>query len=68
MSVVNNYRLSYHFEVGGKKATEDLNAIVQAAANDYNSLKTVLSNNSLLRSGTLVISCCTNLNAAGVIA
>lgn len=55
MSVVNTYRVLYHFEQSGKKSGPDYADYVQSSANDYNSLKTVLSNNSKLRPGTLVI-------------
>ena len=51
------YQVDYHFEVGGKICgPPGYQAVVSAAANDYNSIRTVLSNNGLLLgSGTLVI-------------
>jgi|HubBroStandDraft_6_1064221.scaffolds.fasta_scaffold00134_20 hypothetical protein len=52
----NVYQVDYHFELGGKIAGPNYQASVSAAANDYNSIRTVLSNNGLLLgSGTLVI-------------
>ena len=52
---LNVYNVDYHFEVGGKISGGNYYASVGAAANDYNSILTVLTNNSLLRPGTLVI-------------
>jgi hypothetical protein len=50
------FNVNYHFEVGGKIVGVIQQATVSAAAQDYNSIRTVLSNNSLLSSpGTLVI-------------
>jgi hypothetical protein len=54
-TVVNTYKVSHHFEQGGKNSSPQYNGYVQAAAGDYNSIKAVLSSNSLLRQGTLVI-------------
>lgn len=52
----NIYKVHYHFEAGGKRISETYIDNVSAAASDYNSIKTVLSNNSRLRGpGTLVI-------------
>jgi len=50
------YKVHYHFESGGKKISPDYIDYVSVAASDYNSIKTVLSNNArLLGAGTLVI-------------
>ena len=48
MSVVNHYRVVYHFEVGGKKTgpVEYFTDNVIAAASDYASLKTILVTNN----------------------
>ncbi len=52
----NVYRVHYHFENAGKQSSPEYLDYVSVAAGDYNSIKTVLSNNSRLRgSGTLVI-------------
>lgn len=56
MAVVNTYKVHYHFETSGKKSSVDYFDYVQAAAGDFSSVKTVLSNNARLRGGgTLVI-------------
>jgi hypothetical protein len=55
MSVVNTYKVHYHFEQGGKKSGPEYYDFCQASAGDYSSLKTVLSNNARLKPGTLVI-------------
>lgn len=54
-SPVNTYKVAYHFEQGGKKSGPEYIDYVQASAGDYATLKGVLSSNSLLRVGTLVI-------------
>jgi hypothetical protein len=55
----NIYKVHYHFEAGGKKTSPEYIDWVSASANDFNSLRTVLSNNSrLLGPGTLVIDAC----------
>lgn len=54
MAAVNTYHVFYHFEQSGKKVGGDFTNYLQAAAGDYNSLRTVLSNNSKLMAGTLV--------------
>jgi len=61
------YKVHYHFEgSGGKKISPDYVDYVAAAANDYNSIKTVLSNNGkLLGGGTLVISAVQNFPSGG---
>lgn len=63
MSTTNVYKIHYHFEGGnGKKISPDYVDYVSAAANDYNSLKSVLSSNSkLLGSGTLIITSVINV-------
>lgn len=49
-------KILYHFETGGKKISPEYSDYVSVASDDYNSIKTVLSNNSrLLGAGTLVI-------------
>lgn len=54
-TVLNTYKVHYHFEQGGKISSPVYIDFVQATASDYSSLKTVLNSNSLLRAGTLVI-------------
>ncbi|HXF14693.1 MAG TPA: hypothetical protein VN517_16170 [Terriglobales bacterium] len=54
-TVLNTYKVIYHFEVGGRKSGVEYSDYVQATASDYNSIRTVLSNNSKLKAGTLVI-------------
>ena len=56
MGTTNIYKVHYHFEFSGKNASPAYTDYVSAAANDYESIKTVLANNSrLLGSGKLVI-------------
>ena len=60
MSVVNSYRVIYHFEVGGIKRGTEYADYVQASVGDYTTIKGVLSSNSKLKPGaasgaTLVI-------------
>ena len=53
---VNTYKVHFHLERAGKKASPDYIEYVQAAAGDFNSLQTVLSSNGKIRGGnTLVI-------------
>ena len=61
----NLYKVTYHFEISGKKSGPEYVAHVNAAANDFNSIKTVLSNNSLAVKGpgTLVIDDVVNMGA-----
>lgn len=54
-TVLNTYKVHYHFETGGKINGDKYINYIQATAGDYNSLRSVLSSNSLLRPGTLVI-------------
>ena len=53
-TVLNTYKCTYHFEQGGKHSSQNYQDYIQATASDFNSLKTVLSNNSRIRPGTLV--------------
>lgn len=60
MAVVNVHKVAYHFEQGGVKSSQDYIDYVQTstgavATTTYSAIKTVLSNNSRLRPGTLVI-------------
>jgi hypothetical protein len=57
MATTNVYQVDYHFENLGKiTGPPSYQAIVSAAANDYNTIRGVLSSNGLLLgSGTLVI-------------
>ena len=51
-------KVHYHFELSGRKSSPEYIDYVSVASNDYNSIKTVLSNNNrLLGPGTLQISC-----------
>lgn len=72
MAAVNCYKVHYHGEVSGKKVTDDRYAYVQATASDFNSLRSVLSSNTKLPPGTLVITSVANvgpdLTASGVLA
>ncbi|MGO9590672.1 MAG: hypothetical protein ACLP3K_11595 [Candidatus Acidiferrales bacterium] len=54
-SVAKTYRVMYHFETSGKKSSSDYAAYIQASASDYTTLKGVLSSNSLLLTGALVL-------------
>ena len=56
MSTTQVFKVHYHFEAAGKKISPDYYDWVSTAGTDYNSIKTVLSNNGkLLGPGTLVI-------------
>lgn len=62
MSTTNIYKVHYHFEISGKKASPEYIDFISAAANDYNTLKNVLSsNNRLLGGGTLQITAVQNM-------
>lgn len=54
-SVVNTYKVHYHFEQSGKKSSAEQIVYIQAADSSYNTLKAVLSSNSKLQPGTLVL-------------
>lgn len=54
-TVLNTYRVAYHFEQLSKNAGPAYVSYLQATAGDYASLKTVMTNNGLIRPGTLVI-------------
>ena len=51
-------KIHYHFEQGGKKASQDYIDYVSVADTKYETIKTVLNNNSRLQGGTLVIDAC----------
>ena len=55
MSTTNIYRVLYHFEWGGKKASQDYQDYISAAANDFETLKAVLSSNSRLQGGSKLV-------------
>lgn len=55
MATTNVYRVIYHGEVAGKIVGTTQQAVLGAAANDFNTIRAVLSSNSLLPQGTLVI-------------
>jgi hypothetical protein len=57
MASNNLYRVTYHFETGGKKVSEIFQDNVLAATQDYNTIAAVLSGNSRTNNnkGTLVI-------------
>jgi hypothetical protein len=56
MGTTQVYKIHYHFEFNGKKSSPEYIDYVSVASADYNSIKTVLSNNGkLLGSGTLQI-------------
>ena len=46
MATTKNYNVQWHFENGGKICSVTYEANVSAAATDYNTLNTVLQNNS----------------------
>lgn len=48
-------KVHYHFETNGKKTSQDYQDVVSSADSKYDTIRTVLSNNSRLRLGTLVI-------------
>lgn len=58
MAANNIYRVIYHFESGGKRVSDTFQDVILASASDYNSIATVLTNNSKTNNGkgTLVIS------------
>ncbi len=53
----NLYRVTYHFETGGKKVSEVFQDNVLAAASDYSTISAVLAGNGKTNNnkGTLVI-------------
>lgn len=68
MAVSNIYKVHYHWEVGGKKVNHDLIAYVNAAANDYNTLRSVIVTNQGQSHGsaTLVIDSVLNVGVPSV--
>ena len=63
MASIQTYKVHYHGEIAGRKQGPEFIKFVQAAANDYNTLKAVLSSNSVLPVGTLVITSVQNMGA-----
>jgi hypothetical protein len=64
MGTTNVYKVHYHFENSGKKSSMDYSDYVSAASNDYESIKTVLSNNGrMIGGGKLVIDSISNASA-----
>jgi hypothetical protein len=56
MALTQVFKVHYHFENAGKKSSSDYIDYLNSAGGDYNSLRSVLSSNGLLRgSGTMVI-------------
>lgn len=49
MAANNVYRVTYHFEVGGKRSSETFQDNVVASDSTFNSINTVLNNNSKLQ-------------------
>jgi hypothetical protein len=68
MATTNIYKVNYHFEQGKNKSSQDYSDYVSAAANDYNSIQSVLSSNSKLQAGKLVIDAVQNVGITGVLA
>lgn len=62
---INVFKVHYHFESGGRKTSPDYIDYVSAADGKYDTLKTVLSNNGLLRNGTLQITSVSNVGGPG---
>lgn len=69
MAASNLYRVTYHFEVGGKRISDTFQDNIIASASDYNSLASVLSSNSKTNNGkgTLVISGQGHISASGIL-
>lgn len=67
MAANNCYRVTYHFEVSGKRASDTFQDNVVAASQDYNTISTVLSNNGKTNNGkgTLVIESIGHAGSAG---
>ena len=63
MASIQTYKVHYHGEIAGRKQGPEFIKFVQASANDYNTLKAVLSSNSVLPVGTLVITSVQNMGA-----
>ncbi len=55
MAVVNTYKVHYHFAQGGKTSSMEYIDYVQSADSKYDTIVAVISSNSKLRPGTLVI-------------
>jgi hypothetical protein len=68
MSTTNCYKVHYHWEQNGKIVNQPQIAYVQAAANDYATLKGVLvTNQSLAHNGaTLVIDSALNVGPGNI--
>ncbi len=56
MATQNSYKVHYHWENNGKKVNNEQIAYVQAAANDYNTIKNVItSNQGILHGGSTFV-------------
>ena len=63
------YKVHFHFENNKQKSSPDYIEYISASGPDYNSLRSVLSNNSKLRgSGTLVIDAVQSVGPDSVLA
>jgi hypothetical protein len=68
LAVTNLYKVLYHWERGGRKINQEFSAYIQAAANDYNTLRNVIVTNQTQSHGsdTLVIDDVRNIGVTGV--
>jgi len=68
MAVTNCYKVNWHWEVGGKKVNHDQVDYVQAAANDYNTIRNVLVSNQGKSHGgaTFVVDSVLNVGITGI--
>lgn len=55
MAVTNVYDVTWHWEVGGRMVNHTQGDVVQAAANDYNTLRNVLITNQGKSHGTATL-------------
>lgn len=69
MAVTNCYKVNWHWEAVGKKVNQEQVDYVQAAANDYNTLRNVLVTNQAKSHGgaTLVIDSVLNVGPPGIL-
>lgn len=65
MAANNIYRIVYHFEKGGKRVSDTQTDVIIASDSTFNSINTVLSNNSKTNNGigSLVIETIAHVSA-----
>jgi len=61
MASIQTYKVHYHGEIAGRKQGPEFIKFVQASANDYDTIKAILSSNNVLPRGTLIITSVQNI-------